>query len=68
MSLMLKVGLWRRPFLGLPAQPWGGHQIRYVIAIMCVALFLIWDILYNQGDATAKAVREVHRIVRMVTD
>jgi hypothetical protein len=35
---------------------------------MCVALFLIWDILYNQGDATAKAVREVHRIVRMVTD
>jgi hypothetical protein len=35
---------------------------------MCVALFLIWDILYNHGDATAKAVGEVHRIVRMVTD
>jgi len=34
---------------------------------MCVALFLIWDMLYNHGDATAKGVREVHRVVRMVT-
>jgi hypothetical protein len=34
---------------------------------MCVALFLIWDVLYNHGNATGKAVQEVHRVVRMIT-
>lgn len=41
--------------------------MRYVIGIMCCTLFLVWDVLYNQGNAIETTVREVHRVVRMVT-
>lgn len=41
--------------------------MRYVVVVMCVTLFLIWDGLFNEGKAVASTVREVHRIVRMVT-
>ncbi|GAA4113179.1 hypothetical protein ACFFTN_27805 [Aminobacter aganoensis] len=41
--------------------------MRYVIVIMCGTLFLVWDVLYNQGDAIGRTVTEVHRVVRMVT-
>lgn len=41
--------------------------MRYVIVIMCFTLFLIWDVFYNEGNAIASTVREVHRVVRMVT-
>lgn len=41
--------------------------MRYVIVIMSCTLFLIWDVLYNHGNAIGTTVREVHRIVRMIT-
>lgn len=41
--------------------------MRYVVVIMCVTFFLIWDVLYNQSRAVGTTVREVHRVVRMVT-
>lgn len=41
--------------------------MRYVAVVMCFTLFLLWDVLYNEGKAVASVVREVHRIVRMVT-
>lgn len=44
-----------------------GMLMRYVIVIMCATLFLIWDVLYNEGHAIGSTVREVHRVVRLVT-
>lgn len=41
--------------------------MRYVVVIMSVTLFLIWDVLYNEGRAVSTTVREAHRVVRMVT-
>ncbi|CAI2934853.1 hypothetical protein [Aminobacter niigataensis] len=41
--------------------------MRYVIVIMCGTLFLVWDVLYNHGNAIGTTVTEVHRVVRMVT-
>lgn len=41
--------------------------MRYVIVIMSITFFLIWDGMYNDGKALNAGVREAHRIVRMVT-
>lgn len=41
--------------------------MRYVVVVMCITVFLIWDVLYNEGNASGSTVREAHRIVRMVT-
>jgi hypothetical protein len=53
----------RHSFPDLP----GGPAMRYVVVIMSITLFLIWDVLYNQSRAVGTTVREVHRVVRMVT-
>ncbi|WP_352558843.1 hypothetical protein [Mesorhizobium caraganae] len=41
--------------------------MRYVVVIMTIAFFLIWDGLYNQGRYLDTTVREMSRIVRYVT-
>lgn len=41
--------------------------MRYVIVIMTVTFFLIWDGMYNGGKLLNSTVREAHRIVRMIT-
>ena len=41
--------------------------MRYVIVIVAIAFFLIWDGLYNRGHYLDVTVREVSRIVRYVT-
>ena len=41
--------------------------MRYVIVIMTITFFLIWDGMYNSGKALNSTVREAHRIVRMIT-
>ena len=41
--------------------------MRYVIVIMAIVFFLIWDGLYNQGRYLDTTVREVSRVVRYVT-
>jgi hypothetical protein len=41
--------------------------MRYVVVIMAIAFFLIWDGLYNQGRYLDTTVREMSRIVRYVT-
>jgi hypothetical protein len=41
--------------------------MRYVIVIVAIAFFLIWDGLYNQGRYLDTTVREMSRIVRYVT-
>ncbi len=41
--------------------------MRYVIVIVSIAFFLIWDGLYNEGRYLDTTVREVSRVVRYVT-
>jgi len=41
--------------------------MRYVIVIVAITFFLIWDGLYNQGRYLDTTVREMSRIVRYVT-
>jgi hypothetical protein len=41
--------------------------MRYVIVIVAIAFFLIWDGLYNHGHYLDVTVREMSRIVRYVT-
>ncbi len=41
--------------------------MRYVIVIVAIAFFLIWDGLYNHGYYLDQTVREMSRIVRTVT-
>jgi len=41
--------------------------MRYVLVIIAIAFFLIWDGLYNQGRYLDTTVREMSRIVRYVT-
>ena len=41
--------------------------MRYVIVIVAITFFLIWDGLYNQGHYLDNTVREMSRIVRYVT-
>ncbi|WP_269929864.1 hypothetical protein [Aminobacter sp. HY435] len=41
--------------------------MRYVIVIMSITFFLIWDGMYNGGKVLSSSVREAHRVVRMVT-
>jgi len=41
--------------------------MRYVIVIVAIAFFLIWDGLYHHGEYLDAAVREMSRIVRYVT-
>jgi hypothetical protein len=41
--------------------------MRYVIVIVSIAFFLIWDGIYNQGRYLDITVREVSRVVRYVT-
>ena len=41
--------------------------MRYVVVIMAIAFFLIWDGLYNSGRYLDTSVREMSRIVRYVT-
>ncbi|MCT2578503.1 MULTISPECIES: hypothetical protein [unclassified Mesorhizobium] len=41
--------------------------MRYVIVIVAITFFLIWDGLYNQGQYLDATVREMSRIVRYVT-
>jgi hypothetical protein len=41
--------------------------MRYVIVIVAIAFFLIWDGLYNQGRYLDTTVREMSRVVRYVT-
>ncbi len=45
----------------------GGSRVRYVIVIMSITLFLLWDLLYNGGNAIGSTVLEVHRVARLVT-
>ena len=54
--------------LGSPRRPSdGGSRVRYVIVIMSITLFLLWDLLYNGGNAIGSTVLEVHRVARLVT-
>lgn len=41
--------------------------MRYVIAFVTVALFLIWDGLYNEGHYLDAGVKTVKTLVRSVT-
>ncbi|WP_281061481.1 MULTISPECIES: hypothetical protein [unclassified Mesorhizobium] len=41
--------------------------MRYVIVIVAITFFMIWDGLYNQGRYLDATVREMSRIVRYVT-
>ena len=41
--------------------------MRYVIVIVAITFFLIWDGLYNQGRYLDTTVREMSRVVRYVT-
>ncbi|CDX31037.1 conserved hypothetical protein [Mesorhizobium plurifarium] len=41
--------------------------MRYVIVIVAIAFFLIWDGVYNHGHYLDVAVKEASRIVRYVT-
>ncbi|WP_274534807.1 hypothetical protein [Mesorhizobium sp. ORS 3428] len=41
--------------------------MRYVIVIVGIAFFLIWDGLYNHGEYLDSTVREMSRIVRYIT-
>jgi hypothetical protein len=41
--------------------------MRYVIVVCIIALFVIWDGLYNQGRYLDRAVREANGVVRLVT-
>ena len=41
--------------------------MRYVVVIMAIAFFLIWDGLYHQGRYLDTTVREMSRVVRYVT-
>lgn len=41
--------------------------MRYVIAIIAVAFFIIWDGLYNHGRYLDTTVREVKHLVSYVT-
>jgi hypothetical protein len=41
--------------------------MRYVIVIVAIAFFLIWDGLYNHGRYLDTTVREMSRVVRYVT-
>ena len=41
--------------------------MRYVVVIMAIAFFLIWDGLYNQGRYLDTAVRSATHVVRSVT-
>lgn len=41
--------------------------MRYVIVIVAITFFLIWDGLYNHGYYLDATVREMSRIVRFVT-
>ncbi|MDG4884649.1 MULTISPECIES: hypothetical protein [Mesorhizobium] len=41
--------------------------MRYVIVIVAITFFLIWDGLYNHGYYLDATVREMSRIVRYVT-
>jgi hypothetical protein len=41
--------------------------MRYVIIIVSVALLVIWDGLYNDGQYLDFSVRSVKNVVRMVT-
>lgn len=41
--------------------------MRYVIAIIAVTFFIIWDGLYNQGHYLDATVREVKHLVSYVT-
>ncbi|WP_281396693.1 hypothetical protein [Mesorhizobium silamurunense] len=41
--------------------------MRYVIVIVAITFFLIWDGLYNHGYYLDATVREMSRIVRHVT-
>ncbi|MBN9547738.1 MAG: hypothetical protein J0H31_02340 [Alphaproteobacteria bacterium] len=56
--------------------PWrsgSGHAhgvvlgMRYVIVIVAITFFLIWDGLYNHGHYLDVTVREISRVVRYVT-
>lgn len=41
--------------------------MRYVIVIISITFFLIWDGLYNRGEYLDATVREMSRVVRYVT-
>lgn len=41
--------------------------MRYVIAIVVIALFLIWNGMYNGGRYAEAGVRSLNSIVRYVT-
>lgn len=40
--------------------------MRYVIAVVALALLIIWDGLYNEGRFVDRTVREVKRITALV--
>lgn len=41
--------------------------MRYVIVILTITFFLIWDGLYNQGRYLDIAIRDLTHVVRYVT-
>jgi hypothetical protein len=41
--------------------------MRYVLVIVAITFFLLWDGLYNQGRYLDSTVREVSRVVRYIT-
>lgn len=42
--------------------------MRYVIVIASVTFFFLWDTLYNNGNAIGSTVKEVKRVVRLITN
>lgn len=42
-------------------------DMRYVIVILTITFFLIWDGLYNQGRYLDIAIRDLTHVVRYVT-
>lgn len=40
--------------------------MRYVIVVVAVAIFIIWDLLKNNGQYIDMAVRELSRLVSML--
>jgi hypothetical protein len=41
--------------------------MRYVIAIIALAFFLAWDLIYDQGRYIDIGVRAINQLVRAVT-
>jgi len=40
--------------------------MRYVIAVVLVTLFILWEVLYDNWHVTRSVVREVSRLFNMI--